>query len=350
MPKKRKDGLYQKKITIGHKTNGSPVVKVVYGKTQKEVTEKAYQLKSGRKNTKSHNFKRIAEEALAEREKIVSATTYKRYCETFIHFKPLYDNDIESITASDIKSLIGDMYAKGYSKSSLRKIRALYSLISKFAIEKGICISDYTNIISIPKNAAETKRHGISDEEINTIEKNLSNEFGLYAFTMIYTGLRRGELCALTWDDIDFDHRMIHVNKSIEFVHNRPHIKLPKSKAGIRKVPILDKLYLPLKNAYCDKKDGDIYVFGGKSPYSDTMIKRRWDKYTKSIGLDISQHQLRHTYATLLYRSGVDAKTAQDLLGHADVQTTLNIYTDIADDIKKVSVQKINKFLESERI
>lgn len=348
--KKRQDGLYQKKITIGHKSNGSPIVKVVYGKTQKEVSEKAFQLKFNGNNIESNNFKRIAEEALTEREKIVSATTYKRYRETFIHFKPLYNKDIEDITAGDIKSLIGDMYAKGYSKSSLRKIRTLYSLISKFAIEKGINISDYTSIISIPKNAAETKRHGISDEEINIIEKNLSNEFGLYAFAMIYTGLRRGELCALTWNDIDFEDRLIHVNKSIEFVHNRPRIKMPKSKAGIRQLPILDKLYPPLKNAYDNKAKEDIYVFGGKSPYSDTMIKRRWDKYTNSIGLSISQHQLRHTYATLLYRSGVDAKTAQDLLGHADVQTTLNIYTDIAEDIKKISVDKINKFLESERI
>lgn len=295
----------------------------------------------------THSFKQLAEEALEERRKTVSATTHKRYCETFIHFKPLYDMDIEAISAGDIKSLIGDMYAKGYSKSSLRKIRALYSLIAKYVIEKGIAISDYTSVLSIPKNAAETRRHGVSDAEIKIIEDNVSREFGLYAFVMIYTGLRRGELCALTWDDIDFDHRIIHVNKSIEFIHNRPHIKPPKSKAGVRDVPILNKLYRPLKTAHNDRQHDDVYIFGGKSPYSDTMIKRRWDKYIKSVGLDVSQHQLRHTYATLLYRSGIDAKTAQDLLGHADVQTTLNIYTDIAEDMKKISVDKLNKFLEA---
>lgn len=78
------------------------------------------------------------------------------------------------------------------------------------------------------------------------------------------------------------------------------------------------------------------------------MIKRRWEKCIKSVGLNITQHQLRHTYATLLYRSGIDAKTAQGLLGHSDVQTTLNIYTDIAEDIKKISVDKLNQFLNKD--
>lgn len=344
--KKRADGLYQKKIVTGHKPDGTPIVKVVYGKTQKEVNEKAYNLKGGRVHT-SCRFKVVAEEMLEEKKKTVGANTYKRYCETLCHFKPLFDADIWDITASDLNSLIRDKYSEGYSKSTLRKIRAFYSLVAKYAIEKGLDITDYTNVITIPKNAPETKRHGISDDEIAVIENNVNREFGLYAFVMMYTGLRRGELCALTWDDIDFNDGVIRVNKSVEFISNRPHIKQPKTTAGIRYVPILNKLYTPLKSAYSNKLDTDIYVFGGEGPYSDTMIKRRWAKYIKSAGLNITQHQLRHTYATLLYRSGVDAKTAQNLLGHADVQTTLNIYTDIANDVKNISVEKLNRFLDS---
>lgn len=345
--KKRQDGLYQKKVTIGHKPDGSPISKVVYGKTQKEVNEKAHNLKNI-KNNSANNFKELADKTLKEKEKVVGMTTYKRYCETLCHFKKIYNKNIEEITANDIKSIIADMFAAGYSKSSLRKIRALYSLIAKYAIDNNIQIIDYTSTIKLPKNAPETKRHGISDKDISIIEENVTSEFGLYPFTMIYTGLRRGELCALEWNDIDFESGLIHVNKSIEYMHNRPHIKPPKTESGIRDIPILNKLYNPLKNAYDNKAEDDIYVFGGKEPYSDTMIKRRWEKYIKSVGLDITQHQLRHTYATLLYRSGIDAKTAQGLLGHADVQTTLNIYTDIAEDIKKISVDKLNQFLNKD--
>lgn len=89
-------------------------------------------------------------------------------------------------------------------------------------------------MIKIPKNAPETKRHGISDKDISAIEKNVATEFGLYPFIMIYTGLRRGELCALEWNDIDFKNGIIHINNSIEYMHNRPHIKPPKTESGIR--------------------------------------------------------------------------------------------------------------------
>lgn len=75
------------------------------------------------------------------------------------------------------------------------------------------------------------------------------------------------------------------------------------------------------------------------------MIRRRWHKYIKATGLNITQHQLRHSYATILYRAGIDLKTAKNLLGHADVQTTLNIYTHLEKEISQNTFDKINNFV-----
>ena len=81
--------------------------------------------------------------------------------------------------------------------------------------------------------------------------------------------------------------------------------------------------------------------------YSETMLKRRWDKYLKMTGLNITQHQLRHTYATMLYRAEIDAKTAQKLLGHSDVGTTLNIYTHIGRELDQKIMGKLNEYLKN---
>ena len=336
--KKRADGLYQKKVTINGKQ------KIVYGKTQKEVNDKAYQLKTAGIQ-KLHNFKQIADEMLDEKEKTVSATTIKRYRETLHHLSGLFSCNIEDLTVHDLKSLINEKYAEGLSKSSLLKIRNLYSLIAKFAVEKGLHITNYTSSITIPQNATQTERTALTYDEINIINQHVTDNFGLYPFTMLYTGLRRGELCALTWDHVDFGQKTISVVQSIEYIHNRPVLKSPKTKAGVRVIPILDILYPHLLNAYKAKNSDDIYVFGGSAPYSDTMMKRRWKKYISSVGLNITQHQLRHTYATLLYRAGIDAKTAQNFLGHADIQTTLNIYTHIDHEVNAAAANQLNSFL-----
>ena len=90
----------------------------------------------------------------------------------------------------------------------------------------------------------------------------------------------------------------------------------------------------------------DDFIFGGEKPLTVTQIRKRMDKYTKAIGHRFTNHQLRHAYAKLLYKAGVDAKTAQRLLRYADIQTTMNIYTEFDDEVTRSSVEKINAYTE----
>lgn len=339
--KKRADGLYAKKLTIGHDENGKSITKTVYGKTQKEVNEKAEIIKN-KGNPKKHNFKKLVVAMLEEREKIVGYKTMECYKLACAKLKPIYNKSIEEITPATIEKILNDLAAQHFSKSLLTKVRLVYSMTAKYAIKNNINVQNYSKEIEIPKNAEQGKRDGLTDAEIKIIEDNVNNEFGLYPFFMMYTGLRRGELCALQWKDIDLNNKIIYVNKSISFENNRPILKPPKTKNGLRTVPILDKLLSYVIN----KGNDDDFIFSGEKPYSLTMIRKRWNKYIEQHKLDITQHQLRHTYATMLYKAGIDPKTAQALLGHADVQTTLNIYTHIGENIKQGEVDKINSFLK----
>ena len=147
------------------------------------------------------------------------------------------------------------------------------------------------------------------------------------------------------YNDIDLDNDIISVTKSVYHVNNRPFIKEPKTQKGIRNVPIL----YPLK-PYLPNKKSQQYIFsldGGKTPLTEMQYQKLWKEYAKSIGINCSAHQLRHSFATMLFECGVDAKDAQDILGHAQLSTTMDIYTHIRDSRRKDVASKINEKLKA---
>ena len=100
----------------------------------------------------------------------------------------------------------------------------------------------------------------------------------------------------------------------------------------------------PLQIFCRDMKPTD-FVFGLDKPLSETAVKKRWKKYCQEVGIDVHMHQLRHAYAKLLYRAGVDAKTAQGLLGHSNINITMDIYTDFSEEMNVKSATKINALM-----
>ena len=128
----------------------------------------------------------------------------------------------------------------------------------------------------------------------------------------------------------------------MEWVGNVPNIKNnPKTEAGIREVPLLDCVYKVLKRGR-----GDQLIFPNTKNelIRNGNFNRLWDKYRAETGLTITPHQLRHAYATMLYDAGVDVKTAQYLLGHANIQTTMDIYTHLSKQRKENAADILNNF------
>ena len=148
---------------------------------------------------------------------------------------------------------------------------------------------------------------------------------------------------------------------SVEFINGIPRVKTPKTDAGEREISLLE----PLKQRLPHNKSG--MIFKGKNGYmTANEYHRAWKRWCISAGLaeekeqpegkkklrgldkwrvTVTSHQLRHYYATILYEAGVGMKDMQDLLGHADIQTTLNVYTHIRKRQKKAATERLNQFL-----
>ena len=250
------------------------------------------------------------------------------------------DEKAEDITAQMIYAFLSSLGKQGYSRRSVQMHRDIINMIYNSAIMDGALTVNPCTAVSLPRNLSTTKRDLPSDEAIEAVKGGTQYPFGLFAAICLYAGLRRGEALALNYEDIHRDTKTISVTKSIEFVGNNPHIKAPKTKAGTRDAILLDVLadIIP---------DGTGPIFHGDAGNLLTKMqyRKRWEKYCSMIGYDITAHQLRHGFATILYEAGIPDKDAQELLGHSSITVTRDVYTHIRKSRKNETADKLNAFV-----
>ena len=203
------------------------------------------------------------------------------------------------------------------------------------------------------------------DDQKVFIEAIKGHHLEMLFLTALYTGLRQGELFALTWDDINFEENYIDVNKTYKYIadvsregrsNGYSSIQTPKTSKSIRKVPIpkfLVKTLLQYRNEQrLDKiRCANLYVdnnlvFCNKlgAYLVDSTVGRQYKNILiKSNISDRKFHDLRHTYATRLFELGEEPKTVQELLGHSTVAITLNTYTHVLESVKEKAISKLDK-------
>lgn len=382
MPKKakRNDGRYAKQVYLGKDENGKRITKTVYGKTQREANEKAAELRTklGKGldvSSKNKTFKDWAKLFLSTQKETLSSSEYDTK-EKRIDFFYSYFGEfpLEAVRPFHIESALNALAKKNPStgKPSAKKTLAAYkqacSQVFKFAIKNRNLEFNPVDYAEMPKDAPVGKRRALSETEQRWITEldPAKQRAKRAAMIAMFCGLRRGEMTALTWNDIDFEKKTITVNKSYDFKNNA--LKLPKTDAGIRTVPMPDSLVEFLK---AEKRTSLYVVVTAKNKM---MSIDSWKRAIQSllVDLEISHgtalgmekkknkcepkptvftlqpfgwHDLRHTYATLLFEAGVDVLTAQYLLGHASPQTTMEIYIHLSDAQKGRSITKLNDFL-----
>ena len=163
----------------------------------------------------------------------------------------------------------------------------------------------------------------------------------------LYTGLRIGELCALTWENIDLRNKRILVTKTLQRIYLAKSktailIDSPKSVNSIRKIPMNDKVYEILKFQKNKNKEQDFFLSGNKKYIEPRRYQYTFNKILKEAGLrDYNFHILRHTFATNCIKVGMDPKSLSEILGHSNVNITLNKYVHSSDKIKKKFLQKL---------
>ena len=323
---KNKKGYWTQQITIDGKR------KVISAKSKKDLMFKLANLRDAKVHHRTP-LNRVADEWLEDIEKRVAYNTTKGYRSA--HKKIVTDwedTPMEEITAQQVTSWL-NTYSR-FAQKTIKNILLVFREIYEYAYVNYGVQNNPSLHLKAPRGKGKKERDFPSEDDIRIVNENIDKPFGLMAYMALYTGLRRGELCALQWKDIDFDKKTIRVSKSVYWTNDHvPHIKEPKTNAGIREVPIMDALYDIL---YPLKKRPSDYVFGLLHSY---QIDKGFARYQKETGLGVTLHGLRHGFASILYKNNVDIKTAAYVLGHAQSSTTLEIYTHLMEQDKLSSVR-----------
>lgn len=268
------------------------------------------------------------------------------------HINPaLGSKKIKEITGTQIQSFLNGITS---SKSLAHKVRITLNQIFKQAIADHLIAF---NPVSCSKVIApdDPERSCLSAEQYEILLTVLKNHRTYpYVFTLLYSGVRMGELFALLWKDINLQEGQIRVTRGTEYDQYKPKHKAPKTKNGIRTIPIPQVLREFLET-YKNTGKKSLYVFPGHSggPMGLTEIKRIWGKANQKLAKWFKEHPeaeehkfhltfrlLRHTYCTALYDAGIDEKSAAELMGH-DVTVMMKIYRHIQKERKKNTISKI---------
>lgn len=284
------------------------------------------------------------------------------------------DREAAEIEAHEISTHLQILKAQGLSASTIKKQKVVYKQIFQYAIMdnvygRNIRFNPVLNV-KLPDGLPKPKhREAPEDEIVKIIRENASTAyFGMFAFFLICTGFRRGEALAVQWKDIDFQNGTIVCDESISHRTGTAKTAPLKTKQGYRTVPILPSLAEALKRPQGAKNTD--YVFFGKDPAKpmpQSTYDRRWLHYCKELGFvtedqetrvskqgkvyvvhnykpTLTAHDLRHGYATMLFEADVDVYTAKTLLGHADIETTMAIYTHLRSRKKTESIEKLKAY------
>jgi integrase len=337
MPKRREDGRICKTMTDPR--TGKRVY--FYGATEREVNRKIMEYQS--KVEDGRTFKEVADEWWEETRKEISPNTVRGYRVAYQRAVEKFGDDpIKQITSRDVSVYIKAFAAKGHAKKTVANHLLVVSLIFKHGFGEGDVDSNPSRGIEFPKNLKTEKRSSATMKEESIIKGNRDD--WLLPYFVIYTGLRLGEALALTGADINLEERTICVSKSVYWDGGTAKIKQPKTEASVRTVPIL----APLEDVLPQVAD-DEYLFpsarDSRKPMSIRLFNERYNAYRARNGIKCTIHQLRHSFATMLYECGVDAKTAQHLLGHAQISTTMDIYTDFRKERASDIADEINRKL-----
>lgn len=363
--RKRKDGRWEARYIRRDCDENLKKYGSVYGKTYQEAKEKRdLIIKQGEQQKPKSGgpvFKDLLDawqDSNRVRLKKASISRYQNLIDTHI-IPELGNRRVSQLSVTSINRFLATKLENGrmdgtggLSASYVRSIALIISSAICYGVAENLCRPLNSSIIkpSPPKKELCI----LSVEKQAALEQALldnMNEEKLLVYITLYTGLRIGEACALRWDDINFDSKIIYVRQTISrmwyFEDGKKYSKLivesPKTKSSFRCIPICSKLYSVLSKYPYQKNHGYILPnlkHGGF--ISPRTFEYRYKKILKSCNLEpVNYHALRHTFATRCIERGVDIKSLSEILGHADASITLNTYVHSSIELKRSQLEKL---------
>lgn len=271
---------------------------------------------------------------------------------------PYFKNKrIRSITTTDVNIFLDSLAKEGLAVKTKRNIRNVLNGIMVLAVQENVIGFNPLTKIPVFRETKKENRRALTGKEVHQLlhaldayyekKKNYKSVNMLiypYVYLAIYTGARRGELCALTWDDIDVEKCTVSINKSI---NEHLDIEVPKTTNAYRVnvIPkdVMAKL-LPFKDSKCNK----VFHTCTGEYIKPSNIARAFRNILKFGSLPhIRLHELRHTLATLALQAGVPITDISKQLGHASISTTLDFYSHASNESSENVVKGFSEIVDN---
>lgn len=372
--KKRPDGLYKSKIAIGRKPDGKTQYKYFYASTMRELDDKVAEYRRNMKygflaaNEKA-TFGEMAFLLVKDFKPGIERKTKAQY-EGIIkaHLNRIATLPVKELKAPHLQKIINELDESGLSTRTQAQVKTVASQVMRLAVDHDIIMRNPFQGVK-PQKRDAAKRQPLNEQQIQLVESTYErHRMGICAMLGLHAGLRRGEILALTWRDVDFENCIINVDKALSFGNNNQGvIKTPKTTSSVRNVPIVQLLYDALRKA--KQGSGSMFVCpaakGGQM--TSTAFASAWNSYQHFLnieagGKDASRskpkviaiepftcHMLRHTFVTRCFESGVDMRVVQEFCGHADLRMTSEVYTHLSQKKVDDSVDLLNEYYIKEK-
>lgn len=340
--------------------NGKSKQRRLSGFRTKKDAEKAYgeylhDFRIFPKNIPDALFSEVYKEWLNNQKTRVKSSTYYSYESYYnsIVKDDFGDKRLSEITPLYIRNWQVKLINTGYTQNYCKKLTALVSAVFKH----GIRYFDYTTNpcdkvepLRIVDKPAKQEKQVWNVEQFNAFIKHVDDEpYKTFFIFLYYTGCRKAEALALTWNDIDFDNRTVTINKTYTRKIKGVPYKIentPKTSSSIRTIKLPSIVINALKSPNFPVKQP--FVFGGKHPIAENTLKKRLERYLDKATAEtpnlprLTFHEFRHSHASLLISNGISIVTVSKRLGHANINETLNTYS----HLMKNDEDKAIEFLE----
>ena len=303
-----------------------------------------------------NKFSKIVALWKEDKKQYVKRSTFAAY--TLLienHILPSF-GEMALVEEQDVQTFVFRKLNEGLSHKTIKDILIVLKMILRFGVKNQM--TEYRQIdIKFP---TERDKHSIdilSRSHQKQIMEYIRLQFtfkNLGIYICLSAGMRIGEICALTWDDLDVENGIIHVRKTIQRIYvieeHRKYTEVildtPKTKNSIREIPMtknLLKMIRPIKKIV----NGNFYVLTNEpKPTEPRTYRNYYKQFMQSLGLPLMKfHGLRHSFATRCIESKCDYKTVSVLLGHSNISTTLNLYVHPNLEQKKRCMEQMSRLL-----
>ncbi len=301
-------------------------------------------------------FKKVVELWQADKQQYVKKSTFAAYSLLITnHLLPAFAGNAD-IREEDVQQFVFAKLDEGLSQKSVKDILIVLKMVLRFGVKYNL-IAHRQIDIRFPTERERQEVEVLSKANQRKIMEFVKSNFtfqNLGIYICLSAGLRIGEVCALTWDDIDAEQGVIYVTKTIQRIYlvgdmekrTEVIIDTPKSKNSIREIPMtrdLLRIVKPLKKVV----NGSFYVLtNSAAPTEPRTYRNYYKRLMKQLDIPaLKFHGLRHSFATRCIESNCDYKTVSVLLGHSNISTTLNLYVHPNMEQKKRCVEQMFKAL-----